>query len=209
MTMKTGKTAATGATAQQDTGVPTPAPDARGVEALAVTGVLSRSTTERVAAMSTLGPDILGALASHPSAQGTNIAAFKSRFVDLTAAAKQRALADDQTFLILGRVVGPNGTGLQGYTLALSDASGEIAERVEPTASDAAGNFTLHLRLGELPKELAGASIYVRVSDPYGSEVFAPSDPLVIKAGEVGSFTATAPAPPAPPPKKPRPAAKA
>jgi hypothetical protein len=208
--MKTGKTAATGAAGQQVTGAGVAAvttaaaatPDPHATEALAAIDVLTGTTAERFAGISTLGPDILGALASQPSAQGANIAAFKNRFVDLTAAAKQRVQADAQTFLILGRVVDANGAGLKGYKLALSDASGEIAERVKPRPSDAAGNFTLHLRIGELPPELAGASIYVRVSDRYGSEVFAPSDPLVIRAGEIGSFTALAPA--APPPKKSR-----
>ncbi len=161
-------------------------------QALSTNSALGDAVTARFAGIGFLGADLIAVVTAKTSAPSTALSAYKNRLSEMTLAAKQRVAADPQTFVVLGRVVDATGAGLKGYKLTLSDANGDLS-RVAPVVSDADGFFTLHLRLGELPPSVVGGSIYVRVSDPKGSEIFAPSAPLTVRGGEVGSFSAISP----------------
>jgi len=98
-------------------------------------------------------------------------------------------VASANTFVVFGHVEDSQGKPLADYELSLENSAKGARSSLISARSDAQGYFTLTLRTTEFAEFVKNETpLFLTVADPKGREVFAPTAPLQIQAGNIAVF---------------------
>jgi hypothetical protein len=93
---------------------------------------------------------------------------------------------DTNTWMVHGRVLNQNLTGIKGLTLALYDANGKVEKRLEYACTDERGYYAIRYQVkeGETPPFDEKADYFLTVTDSQGKVCHKEEQPLHVTIGQ-------------------------